>query len=704
MKTPPFLIFGVLVFWGLQTGALVFGVLMGAALEASRTVATRWDFTTKEYNRIWDLCGLLFLGAALYCFATRDSQNLVVTMFNALDPFRSGKQASYTDNASLLFFQWWPLVFFPFAAAQVYGSRDRHPLSTFFYFMRRRERLAGVEPAGGFNVSYIYFAICLFGASATEHRFGWFYLGFASVAAWGLWVLRPKRFSAALFVALAVAVTWVGYRGHQRLHRLQGQLESGIMQWVTQWANRNVDPDKAFTRMGRLGDLKLSGRIVLRVTREEGAVPLLLRDSAYSIYHREHWNAGKGREFSSAFPEADTTTWTVGETQAKTNSVRISMYLNRGKGILPLPSGTWQLADLVVGELNRNKYGVAQVLEGPGLVQYRARHAEIAVPELRPVLDSNGQVEELSLPEEERPAIDRVARLLRLDSRKTLGDKLRAIAGFFSRDFEYSLHQDVSAVELPPNVTPLSYFLESSKKGHCEFYGTAATLLLRRAGIPSRYANGYAVFEATDEKEGKFVVRERHAHAWAMYWSELEERWIDFDMTPASWQEAEEDENKSLFEPVSDFFNRLSFGFSSWWWSSRDGRLQQYLAGTVVALVVFLFWRLLRGRRKRQQADGPGPSSVPVDWPGMDSAFYEVERRLERAGLDRHKGETLGQWLTRLGRASTPFDIAGLAGILKLHYRYRFDPAGLDAAELTGLREQTEKWLREAERGGGGTA
>lgn len=697
MKTPPWVVLGALLFWGWQAGAIVFAALMGIALESSRLVKARWEFTSKEYNRIWDLCGLLFLGAALYCFATRDSENLVVTLLNALN-FDDRDEVVYTANVSLLFFQWWPMIFFPFAMAQAYGARDRHPVGTFFYFVRRKERLAGIEPKGGFNISYIYLAICLFGASASEHGQGGFYLGFAIMAGWALWHLRPHRFRWPVWGSLILAVSWFGYEGHKGLHRLQGHLESGVMQWVTRWMNREVDPNKSYTRIGRIGDMKLSGKILMRVKPLQGPVPGLIRDSAYSIFHRQHWNAGKDREFSSAFPEEDTTTWTLEAEQQRTNSIRISAYLNRGKGILTLPAGTWQLADLFVGELNRNRYGVVQIVQGPGLVQYQARFGAIATPGLASIVDDEGRVEDLGLPRDEQEVIDRVARLLRLDERKNEREKLAVIAQFFARDFEYSTYQEMGSADLPDGVTPLSYFLETSKKGHCEFYGTAATLLLRRAGIPARYANGYSVHEATDDDGGEFVVRERHGHAWAIYWSQDEQRWIDFDTTPASWREAEEEAHKPPFEAVSDFFNRIKFAVSSWWWGSRDGRFQQYLAGAVVLLVAFLFWRLLRGRgRKKGGGEVLAPAAV-VAWPGMDSAFYEIEKRLETAGLMRYEGETFGEWLRRLQGGASGLDIAALGPILELHYRYRFDPKGVGSEGLLTLREKTETWLEKSER------
>jgi len=59
------------------------------------------------------------------------------------------------------------------------------------------------------------------------------------------------------------------------------------------------------------------------------------------------------------------------------------------------------------------------------------------------------------------------------------------------------------------------WFLEESETGYCVHFATAATVLLRAAGIPARYVTGYMV----EAKAGEPVtVRQRHAHAWVEYY------------------------------------------------------------------------------------------------------------------------------------------------------------------------------------------
>ena len=110
---------------------------------------------------------------------------------------------------------------------------------------------------------------------------------------------------------------------------------------------------------------------------------------------------------------------------------------------------------------------------------------------------------------------------------------------------------------------------------------------------------------------------------------------------------------------------------------------------------------MLWGRKRRKSGGEAFASAVAVVWPGMDSAFYEIERRLEAAGLTRYAGETFGTWLLRLQGVESGFNVIGLRSILELHYRYRFDPAGVDVEEIRTLREKTEAWLAESDRGSG---
>ncbi|HSG76204.1 MAG TPA: transglutaminase domain-containing protein, partial [Burkholderiales bacterium] len=198
-------------------------------------------------------------------------------------------------------------------------------------------------------------------------------------------------------------------------------------------------------------------------------------------------------------------------------------------------------------------------------------------------------------------------------------------------------------------------------------FASAAVILLRAAGVPARYATGYAVMEYS-ALEQAYVVRARHAHAWTRAW--VGGRWIDLDPTPPDWFAEESSSLAPLWEKVLDFFR-----WAAYRWSQR-GQFEASDAwwGVLAALVAILAWRLLRGKRVTRR--GGAAAVAEREYPGRDSELYEALKPLP----PREPGETLSAWLARV--APGRFDEA-----LRLHQRYRFDPAGLDAQERARLRE-----------------
>lgn len=102
--------------------------------------------------------------------------------------------------------------------------------------------------------------------------------------------------------------------------------------------------------------------------------------------------------------------------------------------------------------------------------------------------------------------------------------KARAIEAYLPAHHAYSLRIKVSARD------PLGDFLFSDKSAHCEFFASAAVVLMRCAGIPARYVIGYYAHE---EEDGDIVVRQRDAHAWAECWIK-DIGWVTIDATPGS--------------------------------------------------------------------------------------------------------------------------------------------------------------------------
>ena len=78
------------------------------------------------------------------------------------------------------------------------------------------------------------------------------------------------------------------------------------------------------------------------------------------------------------------------------------------------------------------------------------------------------------------------------------------------------------------NLDPLEDFLSEHKAGHCEFFASALTMLLRSVNIPAQPVIGYATNEYN--KYGNYyTVRQRHAHAWVDVWIPGSQLDLDYD-------------------------------------------------------------------------------------------------------------------------------------------------------------------------------
>ena len=73
------------------------------------------------------------------------------------------------------------------------------------------------------------------------------------------------------------------------------------------------------------------------------------------------------------------------------------------------------------------------------------------------------------------------------------------------------------------------YFLFELKRGYCDYYATSMVVLARAAGIPARFAMGYAS-GSYDFDQAEYVVREADAHSWPeIYFPDY--GWVNFEPT-----------------------------------------------------------------------------------------------------------------------------------------------------------------------------
>lgn len=128
-------------------------------------------------------------------------------------------------------------------------------------------------------------------------------------------------------------------------------------------------------------------------------------------------------------------------------------------------------------------------------------------------------------------------------------------------DFIAALVESAADYDLNPDKMPADqqdfamWFVEESDRGYCVHFASAAAVLLRAAGIPARYVEGYTL----PTQPGQTVtVEQRHGHAWVEY-NIPGVGWVIIDPTPpeaiqsgqASQGETTESTAPSTSEPVT---------------------------------------------------------------------------------------------------------------------------------------------------------
>lgn len=257
----------------------------------------------------------------------------------------------------------------------------------------------------------------------------------------------------------------------------------------------------------------------------------------------------------------------------------------------------------------------------------------------------------------------------------------------FERHFRYTTELVDSRTGGVETLTALGRFLHGTRAGHCEYFATAGTLVLRHLGIPARYVTGYLV-SAAERVGDTCVVRDRQAHAWVRVW--VDGAWRDFDPTPSGGLEPEA-APLGIWGEAGRVWSDLRFAMARWWWLGEKRLLRQayWLA---IPLLAGLLWRLRRVREASGLEKAEGRGGVARVWPGQDSEWFGVELRLAEEGWMRRPGEPVREWWRRLVSAGWPMPLVALtSSAFVLHQRLRFDPRGLDHVERDRLRAAVER-------------
>ncbi len=153
------------------------------------------------------------------------------------------------------------------------------------------------------------------------------------------------------------------------------------------------------------------------------------------------------------------------------------------------------------------------------------------------------------------PRID--PRVLALAKQITAGahnpyDQARSIEAYLHTHYGYTL--DLSG---PAQADPLAHFLFEKRAGHCEYFATAMTVMMRSLGVPARYINGFLPGEYNDVG-GDYIIRARDAHSWVeVYFPGY--GWLTFDPTPPS-----NDRSDSLLSNLGYYWDWFQLQWGEW--------------------------------------------------------------------------------------------------------------------------------------------
>jgi protein-glutamine gamma-glutamyltransferase len=474
-------------------------------------------------------------------------------------------------------------------------------------------------------------------------------------------------------VAMIALGVGIGFGVHTGLWVLQGNVEEWSTEMLQDYFAAKPDAFKERTRIGDIGRIKLSDRILMRVVPEgDGPRPasLLLREAAFDRYYNGEWQSGY-RAFKPV--PRDGEHWRLRDAEAK-KSLTVRRSISGGEGLIALPVGASRVDRLPAEVLELLPTGTVRAKGVPRFVAMGVSYDESLESE-PPLVAGDLEVSILVA-----PTLDKVLETHDL-LKATPALTLAAIEAFFARDFSYSL--SLSDPKDAGKSRTIADFLLRDHKGHCEYFATGTVLLLRRAGIPARYTVGYSAQEYS-EREGAFIVRNRHAHAWTSAF--MDGRWITVDTTPSRWAQDEGEAARSIFGPLLDIASWLAeYAVQAW---LRHSLLE--LAGSAAMTLGFLIlapFALILGRRWRNRPRAPPGASSKVA-----RAWRALEKKLAAEGHVRDRAETPLEWARRLRRENQFESWRGdLVDLARAYYRARFDPAAAPSASDDFIRAANKR-------------
>ncbi len=675
IQPPPRLLLGAsLLFWGAMNGNPLLGLATALLIESANWIRFRWDFRTSACAMAWKVCMVLILITGTLIWLDGDR---------------------YTAFPKLL--TWLPLLLIPLQFVQSYGLRNWIPLNSFSFFTnlhRKRNLRLGLSPAIiRFNFGNVYFIVLIVAAGLGRYANG--YSFFPCLVVLGGWLTFSRMKTRPLALVLILILTGViGLGGQIGLSKLYT--------WVTDRAMEGgyprTDPTINKTSIGSLGELKQSPEMLWRLKTKNGnRPPRLLRLATYNRYKGINWR----NSFPDPIPQDEANFRGLTPVELADGGTQFLMREDMtpaeiGKSLpsfklrgassseapLPLPGNTSSLSEFELDGIEVNPVGTVRVFPKKSIIDGQVSWNDSAAPDSPPFPE-----EDLKIDEVEREGIEEVATSLGLSQLPNTAAKVARIRQFFDAEFIYTRYLTIGRAHASRRPTPIEVFLTTGKRGHCEYFATAATLLLRAADVPARYCVGYTVSER-DLKRDEFVIRGIHGHAWSRYWDDANATWIDFDATPPGWLALETAGSSSDSRWLADTYQRLKEDFFLW-----RNRPANRIAATAVMWLIGLSVLAFVGRRLwKSRLVVASENTTYTREPVVRTPLHDLEKSARRLLGPRRPGMTYANWLAGLSRHGISPTLINEA--ISIHQQLRFDPEPAPSEHGPRLLSLSEKFRK----------
>ncbi|MBT8043415.1 MAG: transglutaminase domain-containing protein [Verrucomicrobiae bacterium] len=249
-----------------------------------------------------------------------------------------------------------------------------------------------------------------------------------------------------------------------------------------------------------------------------------LRSFAFSRFNGIAWSA---KRTTSTRIEAPITFPVPAKLEdRKTFRYRVYHSVSRsGQNLFTSLHGVRSTDSLELSQLAESIYLLPEVNDPRDGYTYTATSSPVHFTELisEPLTAADAKPEEFELPPELAELLQKTSEEFRYEP--TLATQLIGIRNYLQDNYTYSLTTTNTT-----GANPLDNFLYREKRGYCEHFATAAAMLCRTLGVPSRIAYGWSGGRLYKD-QNMFVFRAKDAHAW----TEIKLKgygWVVFDTTP----------------------------------------------------------------------------------------------------------------------------------------------------------------------------